>query len=257
MGVEPEDQPERGAERVIERQHRVRRDAGEERSRRVAVEPVAGQAARRAQRRQPEPQHRQRMSRHVDDRPEQLAAELPGIPHERPEQPPPRAAIRRPGAAAVAATDRSSTTAAPTVERVRDRRVRVDELDPARGQVDRGKNGEASVSGRIVEHMSWRNPGRVSSIVRVPPPGSSARLVDTDRAPGTGQGDGRGQAVRVPPRRRSRRPASRRRRSHRHGQAAPTRCRSARHPRRVIQRTGAVIVRRADRSVALWRTLRQ
>ena len=36
------------------------------------------------------------------------------------------------------------------------------------------KNGEAMVSGRIVEQTSWRNPGRVSSAVRVPPPAVGA-----------------------------------------------------------------------------------
>jgi len=32
-----------------------------------------------------------------------------------------------------------------------------------------------SVSGRIVEQTSWRNPGRVSSAVRVPPPAVGLR----------------------------------------------------------------------------------
>ena len=36
------------------------------------------------------------------------------------------------------------------------------------------KNGEAMVSGRIVEQTSWRNPGSVSSAVRVPPPAVGA-----------------------------------------------------------------------------------
>ena len=36
------------------------------------------------------------------------------------------------------------------------------------------KKGEATVSGRIVEHTSWRKPGRVSSAVRVPPPAVAA-----------------------------------------------------------------------------------
>ena len=172
----------------------MRRDAGEERARRVAVEPVAGQAARRAQRRQPEPQHRQRMSRDVDDRPEQLAAELPGIPHERPEQPPPRAAIR-----AQAGGRRRHRPLehdrAPTVQRVRDRRVRMDQLHPARGQVDRGEERRCQRQRQDRRAHVVAEPGQGQLHRPRPATGLIGRLVDTDRAPGTGQRDGRRQAV--------------------------------------------------------------
>ena len=36
------------------------------------------------------------------------------------------------------------------------------------------KKGEATAKGRMVEHTSWRNPGRVSSWVRAPPPAVGA-----------------------------------------------------------------------------------
>ena len=49
------------------------------------------------------------------------------------------------------------------------------------------KAGEASRSGWTAEQTSWRNPGRVSSAVRQPPPGSSGGLVDVDRQAGPGQ----------------------------------------------------------------------
>ena len=76
--------------------------------------------------------------------------------------------------------------------------------------------------------------------VRRPGPTADGRgrLIDTNRAPGTGQGDRRGQAVRSGPdddrvgSRRGARGSSR--------GAAP-------HPRPVSLRTGAVRVRRADR----------
>ena len=66
---------------------------------------------------------------------------------------------------------------------------------PCAAQSTVRKNGEATVSGTIVEHTSWRNPGSVSSWVRVPPPIVRRGLVDPDRATGPGQGQGRGQAV--------------------------------------------------------------
>ena len=109
----------------------------------------------------------------MDDRPQELAAELPGIAHERAEQPPPRAAVR-----AQAGRGRRhrplEDDRAPSVERVRERRVGMDELDPARGEVDRSEERRGEVSGRIVEQTSCRNPGSVSSAVRVPPPAVGA-----------------------------------------------------------------------------------
>ena len=60
-----------------------------------------------------------------------------------------------------------------------------------------GRTARPAVSGTIVEHTSWRNPGRVSSWVRVPPPIVRRGLVDLHGAPGAGQGQGRGQAVRA------------------------------------------------------------
>ena len=146
-------------------EHRVRRDPGEQRSRRVAVEPVAGQAARRAQRRQPEPQPapadvgargrpaggaRRRASRHRA-RAARTAAATPGRPR-RPERrpwPPPtaRARPRGPPSSGWATGASGWTSSTPRA---------------ARSIV--GKNGEASVSGRIVEQTSWRNPGSVSSV---------------------------------------------------------------------------------------------
>ena len=70
------------------------------------------------------------------------------------------------------------------VEGVADRRVGLDDLDAAGGQVDRAEDGEARVSGTIVEQMSWRKPGSVSSSVRVPPPIVAAAWWSVDRVAG-------------------------------------------------------------------------
>ena len=90
---------------------------------------------------------------------------------ERPEEPPPRPAVVR-------RRDRPRsprpTAPGPRLARRRGggrtahRGGRTRRRGPRRSTVR--KNGEARASGRIVEQTSWRNPGSVSSSVRVPPP---------------------------------------------------------------------------------------
>ncbi len=61
------------------------------------------------------------------------------------------------------------------------------------------KNGEASVSGRIVEQMSWLEAWERQLGGACPATGRRGCLVDADRAPGTGQRDRGGQPVRPGP----------------------------------------------------------
>ena len=85
------------------------------------------------------------------------------------------------------------------VERVGDRRVRVDELDAARREVDRGeeRRGDRQRQDRRADVVAEPGEGQLGG----PRPATGRRrgLVDADRAPGTGQGDGGGQAVRPGP----------------------------------------------------------
>ena len=114
------------------------------------------------------------MARNVHDRPEQLPGELLGVADEWSEQAPPRSTV---GAVQGGRRRRHRPLEhdrTPAVERVRDRRVRWTISTPRATRSTDRKNGDASVSGRIVEQMSWRNPGSVSSMVLVPPPASSA-----------------------------------------------------------------------------------
>ena len=149
-------------------------DAREERPSRLVAEPRPGQPLGRAERRQAEPRHRQRVTRDVEHRPQELRAELVGVADERPEQPSPGPAVRAAEASAVTATERSSTAARPPSSGCATGASGWTNSTPWAARSIGRKNGEASVSGRIVEQMSWRNPGRVSSSVRVPPPAFGA-----------------------------------------------------------------------------------
>ena len=51
-------------------------------------------------------------------------------------------------------------------------RAGVSSLTPRAARSTLRKNGDASTRGWTAEHTSWRNPGRVSSSVRHPPPGT-------------------------------------------------------------------------------------
>ena len=85
LGERGEDQCECRREWSVERQHRVGRDAGEERSGVIVVESAAGEALRGAKRRDPEAGQRQRVSRHVNDRLQQLIGEALAVAHQRAE----------------------------------------------------------------------------------------------------------------------------------------------------------------------------
>ena len=175
VGVRSQHEPERRGQRPIEREHRMGRDPGEQRTSLVAIEAVAGQPSADHSAGQPETGQRQGMPRHVDDWSEELGRQL----------------LRRPARAARRAVARRAHRPRrarprwpPRIARARrPGRRRADGRSGASGWISSTpraarsivrKNGEATVSGRIVEQTSWRNPGRVSSAVRVPPPGVSA-----------------------------------------------------------------------------------
>ena len=134
-----------------------------------SVEAAAGQALRRAERRQAEPGERQRMAWPVDDRSEELAARA-GRRRGR--------AARTSGARRVRLPRRGRPRSSRRIARGRppDRLERMGDgasewISSTPWAAGRSCRRMATrVSGRIVEQTSWRNPGSVSSAVRVPPP---------------------------------------------------------------------------------------
>ena len=203
-----EDQPERGTQRAIEAEHRVRRDR-----RRTAPAPRRRRTGRGA---------RPRAERSAG-RPNRASASgcrgtwttgrrssRPSFPTSRTSGPNSRRHARPsapPRPAAVAAHRSLEDDRAAAVERVGERRVRVDRARrprAARSIVGEERRGERQRQDRRAHVVA--EPGERQLGGPRPAAGRRRGLVDTDRAPGTGQGDRRGQAVRARPRRRSRRP---------------------------------------------------
>jgi hypothetical protein len=170
-----------------------------ERARRLALEATTGQPARRAERGQPEAGQRQRMPRDMRDRSEDLRPELRGITHERPEQPAPRPAVLPAETLRRGRHRPFEDRGAAAIERMRDRRVRMDQFDPMRGEIDRGeeRGGAGQRHDRRADVVAEPGEGQFRG------PGSATcrrgRLIDPDGAPGTGQRDRRGEAVRPGP----------------------------------------------------------
>ncbi len=196
MRVGPENEPERGRQRPVERQHRVGRDPAEQRARLLAVESVRGQAfsptAVPAARTAPAPAGGAgtwttgRRSSEASFSPSRTSG--PNSRRQaRPSAPP------RP--AAVAGHGPLEDHGPAAVERVGDRRVGVDQLDAAGREVDRPeeRRGEGQRQDRRADVVA--EPGQRQLGGPGPAAGRVGGLVDADRAPGTGQGDRRGQAV--------------------------------------------------------------
>ena len=158
---------------------------------------------------------------------------------------------RRRGPPPVADTDRSSTAARPPSSGWATGASGWTSSTPRAARSIEAKNGERERQRQDRRADVVAEPGQRQ--LRGPGPATGRRggLVDADRAPGTGQGDGRGQAVRSGPDD-DRVDAGRSRVAPR-----PLSDPAGPHPRRVSLRTGAVRVRRADRIVALLRRLRQ
>ncbi len=138
--VQPQHEPERRGQRPVERDHGVRRQPGEQGAGRLAAETAAGERLGRPQRRDPEPGQRQGMARRVEDRAQQLAGQLVGVPGDGLEQRAPGAAVVR---AAVGVEPRGrrgerplQDGGPPAVQRVRHRRIGMHEFHAMRRQVD-------------------------------------------------------------------------------------------------------------------------
>ena len=199
VGEGPEGEAERRRQRPVQAEHRVGGDAGEQGPCRLVLEAAASQSFRRTQGRgrEPEAGHRQRPTWDVDDGPQQLPCQAPRVggrgarttvPRRgRPHRPNPSRRSQR--------TDRSSSAARPPSSGWATGASGCRNSTPRAARSTVRKNGDAIASGRIVEQTSCRNPGRVSSWVRVPPPAVRGGLVDPDRAPGAGQRHRRGQPV--------------------------------------------------------------
>ena len=177
VGERRQDQPERGTQRAIEAEHRVGGDPGEQGPGRLVAEPCRGPGpsptAAPAARTGP---CASGWRGDVDDRPEQLLRpSLRRVADERPEQPRARPARRRRrDPRRSRATDRSRTAARPPSSGCATGASGGCSSTPRAARSIVRKNGDAIVSGTIVEQTSWRNPGSVSSAVRVPPPAVGA-----------------------------------------------------------------------------------
>ena len=121
-----------------------------------------------------EPDHGQRMTRQADHGAQQLGREGVRVADERPEQAPPGPAVgaAEAGGGGVDGAFEHGDPAA--VERVRERGVGVDQRHAVPGEVDGPEERRGDGQRTTVEHRSWRNPGSVTSAVRVPPPMASA-----------------------------------------------------------------------------------
>ena len=148
VGRDREHEAERRRRRPAKVHHRMGAEPGKQRPGRRVAEPAPCQIHAGAQRRQAEPDGRERVSRHPQHRPEDERDDPIGLSHQRPEQ-------LLVGAPVVAEAGRRGRDRAleqgdpAVVERVRQRRGRVDQLDAA--------GGRGRVAGRRA--MRPRSPG--------------------------------------------------------------------------------------------------
>ena len=154
----------------LEREHRVRGVAGEERAGALAVEARARKPGRRAQRRAARTAPSSIGCRGGRGPASVSVDELVGAADERPEQALARPRRRSPRPAAVSASERSSTTAVPSSSGCASGAGGWIHSTPCSASGTERMNGEASRAGGSREQVSWRNPGSVSSSVRSPPP---------------------------------------------------------------------------------------
>ena len=164
--------PDRRAHRPGERAEGVGGDAAEQRPglRRL---PAAREQGRRRRGRDAEARQADRVLGQVEDRAQQVLVERVEVRRGRPKS-------RRQAAPSSPSPARSRRSSAPSPRRCRrraDGRGRP-RASATRGRGPRGRascrNGEAAAIGWTAEQSSWRTPGTVSSLVRVPPPIVSA-----------------------------------------------------------------------------------
>ena len=164
----------------------------------VAVEPTAGDPDA-TKRRQAETGQRQGVSRQVDDRPQEFRGELVYVAHKRPNSRRHARPSAPPRPVAVAATDRSSTTARPPSSGWAIGASGWTSSTPraARSIVVEERRGDGQRQDRrahVVTKAGQRELGGPR-----PATGLVRSLVDPDRAPGTGQRYRGGEAVRPRP----------------------------------------------------------
>jgi hypothetical protein len=163
-----EHQPEGRGRRVVEGQHPVRGDAGEQPAGLCAGEPAARETLSRSQGLQPEARHRQRVPWPAQRREDRGEHARP-VAHDRSDQTVVASGIhtkrgRRLGNRP--AHDRRRSL----VERVGQRHRWIDPLKPVAGEGQRPEKGDAMANGCTAEHVSCTKPGSVSSADRAPPP---------------------------------------------------------------------------------------
>ena len=195
MGRCAEDERKRGRERGLEREEGVRGDPGDEGAGPLATE---RETARRERRAHSEPGEQQGMAWHAHDRAERIAEQLRESLRERCEDAPVRARI---GAKAVGCVlDRpDERDGAPVRQRMRERHVRVDPLEPVLSQTQPGEERRSRrhrVDRRAdVVHEAWQRQRRA--------PGTASdgrlRLVDAHAKSGPCELDGCGEPIRATP----------------------------------------------------------
>jgi hypothetical protein len=139
VGGAGEDEGHRRGERLVERDHGVRGEPGDERAGLFGAEGV-DQAARGPQRRDPEPGEEEWMARQMENRLEGLVQERAEACLERRDQPAVGGAVLPQGLDGVIERPREDRRA-PVIERVRQREVRVNPLEPMRLQVQLPEEG--------------------------------------------------------------------------------------------------------------------
>ena len=190
-----EHDPERRAQRRLERQHRVSAAAGQQRSRALAGEAAAREPGRRPHRPAREAGEGQRVPRRPQ-RPEQVTEQRPGLPHERLDH----AAVGRtvgPEAGRRLRDRALEQHRRPVVERMRQRSGGMRELEPVLGErqaPEQRRRLRQSVHGRarVVHEAGQGQLGRAAAAAD-----RRLALQDGDAAPGGGQHDGGGEPVRA------------------------------------------------------------
>jgi hypothetical protein len=139
------------------------------------------------------------VARHVEDGLEQLVGEIVRTTHQRAEGRAPRPAVVSPEPGGGCAHGSFEHRGRAAVERMRERRVGMDELDAPGGEIDRPeerrRRGQGHDRGaRIVPEAGQGQLGRAQSAA-----GGVGGLEHADGPPGPGERDGRGQPVRARP----------------------------------------------------------
>ena len=165
-------QSDRAAERGVQPAERMRGDAHVQSLGRLVV-PAPGRPGGRQQRVQPEPGERQRMLRQVHDRAEDVVEQVVEAPRSVARTVVSTTGRRRRSEASVTCRSRDRTPARPSSSGCTRSSSGHSHSSPNRSSPSVDRNGETTPVGWKAAQSSWSSPGRVSSDVRVPPPGRS------------------------------------------------------------------------------------